>query len=56
MDAANYVMLATAEDNVGLASFETAATAGQEGAGRLGVPVTARDPMTDEVLAAFEPA
>lgn len=55
MDAANYVMLATADDDVGLASFETLAAAGQDAADRQGVMVTTRDAVTDEVLASFEP-
>jgi hypothetical protein len=50
------VMLATADDDVGLASFETLAAAGQDAADRLGVPVTARDALTDEVIASFEPS
>jgi hypothetical protein len=52
----NFVMLATADDDdVGLASMETLVAAGQDAADRLGQTVTARDAVTDEVLAAFEP-
>ena len=55
MDATNYAMLATADDDVGLASFETLAAAGQDAADRLGVPLTTRDAVPDEVVASFEP-
>ena len=55
MDAVNSVMLATADDDVGLASMETLAAAGQDAADSLGETVTARDAVTDEVLALFEP-
>ena len=48
-------MLATADDDVGLASMETLAVAGQDAADSLGVKMTARDAVTDEVLASFDP-
>ena len=44
MDAVNLVMLATAEGDVGLASFEGMTAAGQDAADSLGV--TARDAVT----------
>ena len=44
----NCVMLATADDDVGLASFQTFAVAGQDAADRLGCSVTARDAVSDE--------
>ena len=56
MDAANYAMLASADDDVALTTFEGLAAAGQEAAARLGVPVTARDALTDEMVATFEPS
>jgi len=55
MDAVNYVMLATADDDVGLASFETMTAAGQDAADSLGVTVMARDAVKDAALAAFDP-
>ena len=42
-------MLTTADDDVGPASFEGLAAAGQDAADRLGETVTARDAVTDEV-------
>jgi len=42
MNAVNFVMLATADDDVGLASFEGMTAAGQDATDSLGVTVTAR--------------
>jgi hypothetical protein len=55
MDAQNHVMLTSSDEDIALASLEGFAAAGQDAADRLGVIVTARDAVTDEVLARFEP-
>jgi hypothetical protein len=56
MDARNCVMLTTPDEDIALATFEGFAAAGQDAADRLGATVTARDAVTDEVLATFVPA
>ena len=55
MDFHGFVLLATADDDVGLTTFEGLTLAGQDAADRLGLTVTARDAVTDDVLASFEP-
>jgi hypothetical protein len=55
MDDLKFVMLTTADDDLGLTTGEALDTAGQDVADRLGAMVTARDALTDEVIASFEP-
>ena len=55
MNAVDFVMLATADDDVGVVSFEAMTAAGQDAADSLEVTVMARDAVTDAVLAVFDP-
>jgi hypothetical protein len=52
----NAVMLATPDEDLTLCDADAMAEVGQQAANTLGCTVTARDPISDEVLATFEPA
>jgi hypothetical protein len=51
----DFVLLASCDEDLGLSSFEGFAVAGQDAADLLGVTITVRDPVTDEVVGSFEP-
>ena len=51
----SFLLLATADDEIGVVPAAEAAKLAQFAANELGTMVTARDPITDEMIAAYEP-